>query len=77
MRTALLAAALVAAAVAAGAALAQDRGGKAMESKPIEVGAAAPDFRLNDHEGKAVRLSDFRGKAWVVLAFYPKAMTGG
>ena len=46
-------------------------------TKLIEAGAEAPDFRLNDHEGRGVRLSDFRGKAWVALAFFPKAMTGG
>ena len=29
----------------------------------------APDFVLNDTEGNAVRLSDFRGKKVVVLSF--------
>jgi len=54
-------------------------GGVAMaeEKKGNEVGAEAPDFRLNDHTGKAVRLADLRGKSWVVLAFFPKAMTPG
>jgi cytochrome oxidase Cu insertion factor (SCO1/SenC/PrrC family) len=74
MRIAVAAAALL----LAGAAFAQDKGReKAMESKPIAVGAEAPDFRLNDHRGEAVRLSTFRGKKWVVLAFFPKALTGG
>jgi thioredoxin-dependent peroxiredoxin len=36
----------------------------------------APDFELLDDEGKAVRLSDLKGKR-VVLYFFPKAMTGG
>lgn len=71
-------AAAVAALLIAGAALAQDPGKeKAMVSKPVEAGAEAPDFRLNDHQGNGVRLSSFRGKSWVVLAFYPKALTGG
>jgi thioredoxin-dependent peroxiredoxin len=34
------------------------------------VGAAAPDFTLNDGEGKEWRLQDQRGKV-VVLLFYP------
>lgn len=29
----------------------------------------APDFRLNDSNGQAVRLSDYRGKKTVVLVF--------
>ena len=49
----------------------------------IEVGDEAPDFELSatgDGAGKGgppkrVRLSDFRGKKNVVLAFYPAAFT--
>src|SRR5258708_19444564 len=43
----------------------------------IQVGAEAPDFELpsseleNGRPGKKLRLSDFRGKKNVVLAFYP------
>jgi peroxiredoxin Q/BCP len=40
------------------------------------VGSAAPDFMLNNQEGKPVSLHDFHGK-WVVLYFYPKDMTSG
>lgn len=36
--------------------------------KLITPGEPAPDFELMDAEGRAVRLSDFRGKP-VVLAF--------
>jgi cytochrome oxidase Cu insertion factor (SCO1/SenC/PrrC family) len=35
----------------------------------IKVGAAAPDFTLNDQDGKPVTLSSYRGKN-VVLVFY-------
>jgi len=43
----------------------------------LKVGQAAPDFTLTDTTGKAVKLSDFKGKKNVVLAFYVLAFTGG
>ncbi len=36
----------------------------------------APDFTLNDQDGKPHSLSDYRGQ-WVVLYFYPKDNTPG
>ena len=42
----------------------------------IEIGAKAPDFTLQDTNGNAVSLSDFKGKK-VVLYFYPKDNTPG
>jgi cytochrome oxidase Cu insertion factor (SCO1/SenC/PrrC family) len=36
----------------------------------IKVGQPAPDFTLEDMEGKSITLSDFRGKKTVVLVFY-------
>ena len=46
-------------------------------STHLKVGDAAPDFSLTDTEGNAVKLSDFKGKKSVVLAFYVLAFTGG
>ena len=43
----------------------------------LKVGQAAPDFTLRDTAGKPVKLSDFKGKRNVVLAFYVLAFTGG
>lgn len=43
----------------------------------LKVGDIAPDFTLPDLTGKPVKLSDFRGKHNVVLAFYVFAFTGG
>jgi len=43
----------------------------------LKVGDRAPDFALTDTEGQTVKLSDFRGKKNVVLAFYVLAFTGG
>jgi peroxiredoxin Q/BCP len=42
----------------------------------IEQGDQAPDFSLPDQDGRAVKLSDFRGQP-VVVYFYPKADTPG
>lgn len=36
----------------------------------INIGAEAPDFTLEDQDGKAVTLSSYRGKKSVVLVFY-------
>ena len=43
----------------------------------LKVGDVAPDFTLPSTAGGTVKLSDFRGKANVVLAFFPAAFTGG
>ena len=41
-----------------------------------DVGDMAPDFRLPGSDGQHHALTDYRGK-FVVLAFFPKAFTGG
>jgi cytochrome oxidase Cu insertion factor (SCO1/SenC/PrrC family) len=43
----------------------------------IKVGDVAPDFTLEDQNGKKVSLHEFRGKKNVALAFYIFAFTGG
>jgi cytochrome oxidase Cu insertion factor (SCO1/SenC/PrrC family) len=43
----------------------------------VHVGDEAPDFSLPDNNNKPVKLSDFRGKKNVVLAFFVAAFTGG
>jgi peroxiredoxin len=43
----------------------------------LKVGDEAPDFTLPDSSRKPVKLSDFRGKKVVVLAFFPAAFSGG
>lgn len=54
-----------------------DEPGKAPAAKELKVGDPAPDFTLPGSDGKTYRLSDFRGKKIVVLAWYPKAFTPG
>jgi cytochrome oxidase Cu insertion factor (SCO1/SenC/PrrC family) len=49
----------------------------ALPEPTVKVGDTAPDFTLRDQNGKQVKLSDFRGKENVVLAFYVFAFTGG
>lgn len=41
----------------------------------LKVGDQAPDFELRSHRGGTVKLSDFRGKRQVVVAFHPLAFT--
>jgi len=43
----------------------------------LKVGQAAPDFTLRATDGKTYKLSDFKSKKSVVLAFYVLAFTGG
>jgi peroxiredoxin len=45
------------------------------EMPSIEVGDIAPDFELEDQNGKKVKLSQYRGKKNVLLAFFPFAFS--
>jgi peroxiredoxin Q/BCP len=47
-----------------------------MEERMLTEGTLAPDFNLEDDNGKAVSLSSYRGKS-VVVYFYPKDDTPG
>jgi peroxiredoxin len=35
----------------------------------VAINATAPDFELQDYEGKTVRLSDYKGESNVILIF--------
>ena len=43
----------------------------------LKVGDTAPDFSLQASDGKTYKLSDFRNKKAVVVAWFPKAFTSG
>ena len=43
----------------------------------VKVGDMAPDFSLQGTDGKTHKLSEYRGKQAVVIAWFPKAFTQG
>src|SRR5437867_13435092 len=43
----------------------------------LKPGDLAPDFELPGSDGRSYRLSHFRNSDTVVLAWFPKAFTGG
>lgn len=43
----------------------------------LKVGDMAPDFSLQASDGKTYKLSSFRGKQAVVIAWFPAAFTSG
>jgi hypothetical protein len=65
--------------VAIGAAL--DQGPPPAQPAPspgptLKAGDVAPPFALQGSDGKVHRLSDYKGKT-VIIAWFPKAFTGG
>src|SRR5688572_28263313 len=67
------------AAVAVGTVIAQGPNPNAAPAVPtvVKVGDMAPDFTLQGTDGKTHKLSDYRGKQAVVIAWFPKAFTQG
>ncbi len=51
--------------------------GARVQAADLKVGDKAPDFELKGSDGKTYHLKDFEGKQAVVLAWFPKAFTGG
>lgn len=43
----------------------------ATETQTLKVGDKAPDFELPAHGDRTIKLSDYRGKKNVFIAFYP------
>src|SRR5437899_670985 len=52
-------------------------GAGAARAAQLGVGDKAPDFKLVASDGKTYRLSHYKGKKAVVLAWFPKAFTQG
>jgi peroxiredoxin Q/BCP len=62
---------------AIGLAAALTVGAAAQAPVELKVGDMAPDFSLQGTDGKTHKLSDYRGKKAVVVAWFPKAFTQG
>lgn len=43
----------------------------------LAPGDDIPDFKMKGSDGKTYSLKDFKGKQAFVIAWYPKAFTGG
>jgi peroxiredoxin Q/BCP len=52
-------------------------GAPAQQASELKPGDLAPAFTLPGSDGRTYTLADFRGKQAVVLAWFPKAFTGG
>lgn len=55
---------------------ASERRASAPRVEAVAVDDEAPEFALEDAHGQTVRLSSYRGRAAVLLVFYPWAFTG-
>jgi peroxiredoxin Q/BCP len=51
--------------------------GSVLGGKGPEAGDPAPSFTLPGSDGKTYSLADYQGKKAVVVAWFPKAFTGG
>ena len=51
--------------------------GAALAARTLKPGDMAPEFALPGSDGRTYRLSDYRGKQAVVLAWFAKAFTAG
>jgi peroxiredoxin Q/BCP len=69
---------MIVATLALGAtALAAQTPAPAAAPNELQVGDQAPDFSLQAGDGKTYKLSDYKGKQAVVIAWFPKAYTSG
>lgn len=67
---------LVATLAVVGSALVAAVSGQTPATPALKVGDKAPDFSLPGSDGKTHTLSQYKGH-YVVLAWFPKAFTGG
>jgi len=52
-------------------------GGTTVAAEELKIGSLAPEFSLVGSDGRTHTLSEHRGERVVVLAWFPKAFTGG
>jgi hypothetical protein len=53
------------------------RAGNGLPPVELKPGDIAPDFSLPGSDGRTYQLRDFVGKRGLVMAWFPKAFTGG
>jgi thioredoxin-dependent peroxiredoxin len=63
--------------IALAAALVLATGWTSVYAADLNAGDVAPAFSLPGSDGKTYSLASFKGKQVVVLAWFPKAFTGG
>ena len=51
--------------------------GRAQTVTELKVGDAEPSFSLRGSDGRTHSLAEYKGTSAVVLAWFPKAFTGG
>lgn len=51
--------------------------GRAQGGVELKVGDDAPNFSLRGSDGRTHTLAEYKGKKAVVVAWFPKAFTGG
>jgi len=51
--------------------------GTVVQAADLKAGDKAPAFKLKGSDGKTYELAQFKDKKVVVVAWYPKAFTGG
>lgn len=52
-------------------------GGEASAAETLKVGDDVPKFEMTGSDGKTYKAEDFIGKKAVVIAWFPRAFTGG
>jgi len=62
---------------AAALAVGLGQGSSTVFADDLKVGDPAPEFSLPGSDGRTYSLADFKGRKAVVLAWFPKAFTGG
>ena len=67
---------VLAVALATGAGMGESPGA-GQAPRALDVGDEAPPFSLVGSDGRTYRLSDYRGKQVVVLAWFARAFSGG
>ena len=50
---------------------------KTRQADELKPGDSAPNFSLPGSDGETYTLADYKGRQAVVLAWFPKAFTGG